>query len=320
MQALVGPNRAEAEAVDARQELDLKASRRRCCGCQPPCPPRCPPACLPLLGDGWARKRCGAAEATAPWRRRSAPSARHQHSIAACPPTPHPTTHTPPPHPLAGGRRLHPLPVPLPAGQVRQPGLGGGVLRPLPGQQPRQLSACCMHLAVGEGARRGHLDAALVPRGPCQVRGQRQQHVLDTRGAARRRLGGARGSSPARAARNLASSNPPPQTPTLTFCVERHQAIAAFQPEPFWVVRPRAAKAGLSLNVRPGAAVLGAGWGRGRSAARRTGGVIYWRQLECWRAAWPAHSAVQTHSHRAAAPCHHPVHPCAAGVGAGARV
>jgi DNA topoisomerase-3 len=29
-----------------------------------------------------------------------------------------------------------------------------------------------------------------------------------------------------------------PQTPTLNFCVERHQAITSFQPEPFWVVRP----------------------------------------------------------------------------------
>jgi DNA topoisomerase-3 len=27
------------------------------------------------------------------------------------------------------------------------------------------------------------------------------------------------------------------QTPTLNFCVERHQQIVSFQPEPFWVVR-----------------------------------------------------------------------------------
>lgn len=44
----------------------------------------------------------------------------------------------------------------------------------------------------------------------------------------------------------------PCQTPTLNFCVERHQAIACFQPEPFWVVRPRAAKAGTLLNVSRG--------------------------------------------------------------------
>jgi hypothetical protein len=34
------------------------------------------------------------------------------------------------------------------------------------------------------------------------------------------------------------------QTPTLGFTVERHQAIVAFQPEPFWVVRPQLAKVG----------------------------------------------------------------------------
>lgn len=36
----------------------------------------------------------------------------------------------------------------------------------------------------------------------------------------------------------------PCQTPTLTFCVERHQRIAAFQPETFWAVRPHVSKAG----------------------------------------------------------------------------
>ncbi|KAK9856828.1 hypothetical protein WJX84_005321, partial [Apatococcus fuscideae] len=47
----------------------------------------------------------------------------------------------------------------------------------------------------------------------------------------------------------------PCQTPTLTFCVERHQRIAAFQPEPFWLVRPHVSKAGQRLELE---------WGRGR--------------------------------------------------------
>lgn len=47
----------------------------------------------------------------------------------------------------------------------------------------------------------------------------------------------------------------PCQTPTLTFCVERHQIIQQFQPEPFWIVKPNAQKAGKKLSLE---------WGRGR--------------------------------------------------------
>ena len=47
----------------------------------------------------------------------------------------------------------------------------------------------------------------------------------------------------------------PCQTPTLNFCVERHQKIAAFQPEPFWVVRPHVSKGGQAITPE---------WGRGR--------------------------------------------------------
>lgn len=47
----------------------------------------------------------------------------------------------------------------------------------------------------------------------------------------------------------------PCQTPTLNFCVERHQAITSFQPEPFWAVRPHVSKAGERLDLD---------WERGR--------------------------------------------------------
>lgn len=47
----------------------------------------------------------------------------------------------------------------------------------------------------------------------------------------------------------------PCQTPTLNFCVERHQAIASFQPEPFWSVRPIISKGGLKPLME---------WERGR--------------------------------------------------------
>ncbi len=36
----------------------------------------------------------------------------------------------------------------------------------------------------------------------------------------------------------------PCQTPTLTFAVQRHQVITAFQPEDFWSIRPHISKAG----------------------------------------------------------------------------
>ncbi|KAK9804028.1 hypothetical protein WJX73_004084 [Symbiochloris irregularis] len=47
----------------------------------------------------------------------------------------------------------------------------------------------------------------------------------------------------------------PCQTPTLAFCVERSQSIAAFQPQPFWSVRPHASKQGQALDLQ---------WDKGR--------------------------------------------------------
>lgn len=47
----------------------------------------------------------------------------------------------------------------------------------------------------------------------------------------------------------------PCQTPTLNFCVERHQQIVAFQPEAYWRVQPAASKAGARLPLE---------WERGR--------------------------------------------------------
>ena len=47
----------------------------------------------------------------------------------------------------------------------------------------------------------------------------------------------------------------PCQTPTLTFCVERHQAILHFKPEPFWRVHPIVSKSGHRLHLE---------WSRGK--------------------------------------------------------
>ncbi len=45
----------------------------------------------------------------------------------------------------------------------------------------------------------------------------------------------------------------PCQTPTLAFCVQRHQIMTAFQPEDFWSVRPHISKAGqrCKLPLKP---------------------------------------------------------------------
>ncbi len=64
----------------------------------------------------------------------------------------------------------------------------------------------------------------------------------------------------------------PCQTPTLNFCVERHQAIVAFQPEPFWVVRPAASKAGERLELE---------WERGRLFDQDVAGV-YLALVRAW--------------------------------------
>jgi hypothetical protein len=53
----------------------------------------------------------------------------------------------------------------------------------------------------------------------------------------------------------------PCQTPTLNFTVERHQAIVAFQPEPYWGLKP--------LVSKVGGAWEGSCWGSG---GRRRGG------------------------------------------------
>lgn len=47
----------------------------------------------------------------------------------------------------------------------------------------------------------------------------------------------------------------PCQTPTLGFCVARHDEIQSFQPEPFWTLQPTIVIAGFPLHPK---------WERGR--------------------------------------------------------
>lgn len=54
----------------------------------------------------------------------------------------------------------------------------------------------------------------------------------------------------------------PCQTPTLNFCVERHQRITSFQPEPFWVLRPMVLKGGARVDLE---------WERGRVFDQQAG-------------------------------------------------
>ncbi|KAF6259333.1 DNA topoisomerase [Scenedesmus sp. NREL 46B-D3] len=70
----------------------------------------------------------------------------------------------------------------------------------------------------------------------------------------------------------------PCQTPTLGFTVERHQAIVAFQPEPFWVVRPQLAKLARARNLHAslmgGRRHLNLEWERGRVFDQDVGQVF----------------------------------------------
>ena len=54
----------------------------------------------------------------------------------------------------------------------------------------------------------------------------------------------------------------PCQTPTLSFCVERHDRIQGFQPEPFWSVQLTVSKSDTPLKLS---------WGRERVFDRQIG-------------------------------------------------
>ncbi|KAI9485417.1 MAG: DNA topoisomerase [Benjaminiella poitrasii] len=61
----------------------------------------------------------------------------------------------------------------------------------------------------------------------------------------------------------------PCQTPTLSFCVERHDAIQGFQPEPFW-----------TIDLRVGANKAKLNWLRGRIFDRQIGTMFFNRVMD----------------------------------------
>ncbi|CAI5501244.1 unnamed protein product [Closterium sp. Naga37s-1] len=74
----------------------------------------------------------------------------------------------------------------------------------------------------------------------------------------------------------------PCQTPTLGFCVARHQRITSFVSEPFWVVRPIVVRDGRQLALQ---------WARGRlfdkevrgGGGRQRGGRLFDKEVRCGR-------------------------------------
>mmetsp|Transcript_6206 Transcript_6206/g.17343 ORF Transcript_6206/g.17343 Transcript_6206/m.17343 type:complete len:395 (+) Transcript_6206:942-2126(+) len=67
----------------------------------------------------------------------------------------------------------------------------------------------------------------------------------------------------------------PCQTPTLTFCVQRHQRIVSFQPEPFWTIRPHIRKGGESVILE---------WSRGRVFDIEVGAMFHKQVLDSKKA------------------------------------
>lgn len=57
----------------------------------------------------------------------------------------------------------------------------------------------------------------------------------------------------------------PCQTPTLNFCVERHQKIIGFEPESFWTVKASLLKGGQIVELQ---------WARGRVFDQGVAGVF----------------------------------------------
>lgn len=64
----------------------------------------------------------------------------------------------------------------------------------------------------------------------------------------------------------------PCQTPTLNFCVERHQKIVGFEAESFWTVKATLMKGGQSVDLQ---------WARGRVFDQGVAGVFLKLVSEC---------------------------------------